>query len=194
MKNKLFFLFLFLQQAAWGQINTQQISLTDGMTDSAILFNKYDNQIVVSGWKEDMQVSFARCTVQQVNGDTFNVKANFTGTDVLVVKRGGQVLYQKKYKVLSYTTASVNISMLPGTEATAAEILGSLNPVHKSAGNNQARMTLIPKKGDAHVFEVVGKGKDNPDIKTVCSHMQKGDKVIIEFPKYPSAAKALTLK
>ncbi len=196
MRNLLPFLLLLLQQVAWAQTGTRQISLNDALADSAILFNKYDNLVVITGWQEGMHISFDRCTVQQVNGDTFNVRANFTGTDALVVKKGDRAVYTKSYKVLSlsYASASVSISMLPGVEATTAQILESLTPAHKSAGDKQSRIIFMPKKGDPTVIEIVGKGKNNPDVRAMCDRMQKGDKVIIEFPKYPAAAKTLTLK
>lgn len=130
-----------------------------------------------------MEISFSGCTVQQLNGDTFNVKANFTGTAVLVVKNGDKTVYKKSYQVRSHLTASVNTGLLTDN-ATKDQILESLLPMHKSALHNRTRFVYLPKVGDPYVVEIRGAGKTNNEIKAICSRLRPGDKVIIEFPEY----------
>lgn len=171
------------RQYASGQFSVRQLSLCDPVADSAILFDQFDNLVMINGWKPGMDVSFSKCTLQHINKDTFNIKADFTGKDILVVKNGSKVLYQKQYNVKSHFTASVNTGLFVHS-TTGDQMLESLLPMHQSAMHNRARFTFLPRLGDALVVEFTGAGKNNSSIKAICSRLRQGDKVIIEFPDY----------
>lgn len=167
--------------AAVGQIKSTQISLFTPMVDSPVIFNRYDNLIRIAGFKKGMDVSFSTCTVEYKGGDTFNIKAKFTGHDTLVVKQKRKILYQKPYRVESFVTANVNLGPSSDTFVTTKELLVRLAPMHRSS-ERRVRVVFVPRKGDIYEIECIRPCNDNAEAKQLTSLLLSGDRVIIEIP------------